>query len=322
MLRTYIILFLLFLSTVGSGQSSFLANHQPAYPSLYADSTIPHPNSKRIWLVAGAHTVVYAGSLLVLSEAWFKDYPRTGFHTFNDSGEWLQVDKVGHAWSAYNLAKYSTDLWRWTGLPRKKAAWIGTGSSLAYMTIIEALDATSEKWGWSWGDIAANITGTGMFLAQELGWKEQRIQFKFSAHIAEYDSSLQERTDDLFGTSVPEKLLKDYNAQTYWFSFNLKSFFRDSKLPPWLNLAVGYGADGMLGGFENKWEDEQGNEITRYDIPRVRQFYLAPDIDFTKIKTNSKTVRTLLNLLNAIKCPAPALMIDSKGKFRAYFIYF
>ena len=53
-----------------------------------------------------------------------------------------------------------------------------------------------------------------------------------------------------------ERMLKDYNGQTYWLSANLKSFFQGSNIPAWLNVAVGYGADGMFGGFENKWIDE------------------------------------------------------------------
>ena len=117
-------------------------------------------------------------------------------------------------------------------------------------------------------------------------------------------------------------MLKDYNAQTYWLSGNIKSFFPESSWPVWLNVAVGYGTDGMFGGFENKWEDDTGNDITRHDIPRKRQFYLAPDFDFTKIKTNSKLLKTTFTFLNAFKFPSPALMIDNKGKFKAYAIYF
>jgi hypothetical protein len=78
----------------------------------------------------------------------------------------------------------------------------------------------------------------------------------------------------------------------------------------------------MFGGFENKWLDQLGNEVERTSLPRKRQFYLAPDIDFTKIRTNKKWLRTFFSFLNAFKCPSPTLMIDSKGKFRAYFFYF
>ena len=96
----------------------------------------------------------------------------------------------------------------------------------------------------------------------------------------------------------------------------------DSKLPGWLNIAFGYGAEGMLGGFENKWTDKNNAVQTRYDIERNRQFYISPDIDFTRIKTNSKSLRTLFSVLNCIKVPAPALMINSKGKLKAYAVYF
>jgi hypothetical protein len=281
------------------------------------------PNKKRIALVTGINVAAYGGSLFILNRAWYKGEPRSSFHVFNDIREWLQVDKLGHGWTAYNAGRASTMLWEWAGLPHKKAVWIGGLSGFIYLTGIEFLDARSAKWGWSWGDIGANIIGSGLFMGQEFLWRDQRIQYKFSFHKKNYkEPMLEERADDLYGASLYERMLKDYNAQTYWFSFNLKSFMPQSNLPPWLNVSVGYGADGMFGGFENKWNGETGSEVTRHDIPRKRQFYLAPDIDFTKIKTRSKFLRTSFALLNAFKCPAPALMIDSKGKFKAYALYF
>jgi hypothetical protein len=278
---------------------------------------------KRQWFTTGIHAIGYGSSLIILNNAWYKDYAKTSFHTFSDSKEWLQMDKVGHAWAAYNAGKASSAMWQWAGLPHKKAIWIGSLSSTAYLTAIEFLDAHSAKWGWSWSDIGANLIGSGFFMGQEFLWKEQRIQFKFSFHKKNYSESiLEQRGDDLFGKNWYERMLKDYNAQTYWLGINLKSFLPKSKLPAWLNVAVGYGADGMYGGFDNKWIDQSGNEVTRFDIPRKRQFYLAPDIDFTKIKTNKKWVKTVFTFLNAFKCPAPALMMDSKGKLKAYAIYF
>jgi hypothetical protein len=278
---------------------------------------------KRQWIIGALNAAGYGGSLVLLNSAWYSQYDRTSFHTFNDNKEWLQTDKIGHAWAAYNTGKISAAMWRWAGLSQKKAALIGGLSGATYLTVVELLDGYSSNWGWSWGDMAANVAGSGLFIGQELAWKEQRIQFKFSFHVKKYnDPVLAQRGDDLFGKNWYERMLKDYNAQTYWLSANLKSFFKQGNLPPWLNISLGYGADGMFGGFENKWTDEQGNDITRYDIPRKRQFYLAPDIDFTKIKTNKKWLKTAFQFLNAFKCPAPALMIDSKGKMKAYILYF
>lgn len=297
------------------------------YSSFSQDSLQPKnptPNNKRILFVTGVHVVAYGGSLIILNNTWYKNYPHTSFHTFNDSKEWLQVDKVGHGWTAYNTGRLSAGMWRWAGLSQKTSAIIGGLSGTAYLTIIEFLDAHSLKWGWSWSDMAANLVGSGLFVSQELLWKEQRIQYKFSFHHKDYDDPvLDARADDLFGESWYERMLKDYNAQSYWLSVNLKSFFRQSKLPPWLNVSVGYGADGMFGGFQNVWIDgDPGSVVDRRDIPRIRQFYLAPDVDFTKIKTNKKWLRTVFFCLNAFKCPAPTLMIDSKGKVKGYALYF
>lgn len=278
---------------------------------------------KRIWLITGLNIAGYGGSLIALNNAWYKGYEKTSFHTFNDSKEWLQMDKVGHGWGAYNAARGSTAMWKWAGLSQNKAVWIGGLSSFAYLTTIEFFDARSAKWGWSWSDIGANIIGSGLFMGQEFLWNEQRLQFKFSFHSKNHnDPQLQNRADDLFGKVWLERMLKDYNAQTYWLSANLKSFFPESHLPAWLNVAIGYGADGMFGGFDNKWSDKAGNEISRFDVTRKRQIYLAPDIDFTKIKTKSKFLKTTFTVLNSFKFPSPSLMLDSKGKWKAYALYF
>lgn len=305
-------------------------SHIPAQsPVSDSSSTAPvtdtgaGPVKSRVWLVTGINVVGYGSTLALLNNAWYKNEARTSFHTFDDSREWLQMDKWGHAWTTFNAARASTALWEWTGLSHRKSVWLGSATSLLYMTGIEYLDAHSAKWGWSWSDMAANATGVGIYAAQALLWNEQRIQLKFSFHSNRYSSQqLEERADDLFGRSWYERMLKDYNAQTYWLSANLHSFLPESKLPAWLNIAVGYGASGMFGGFENKWTDGQNQAIDRGDIHRLRQFYLSPDIDFTRIPTKSKFLKTTFSILNAFKLPAPTFMIDSKGKAKGYLLYF
>ena len=268
-------------------------------------------------MVAGLTVAGYGGSFAFLSQAWYKDYPRTSFHTFNDNGEWLQMDKVGHAWTAYHTSRFTTNFWRWAGVSPTGSVLLGTGSSLLYMLSIEYLDGLSAEWGWSWGDAGADLFGAALFAGQEWAWNEQRIGLKFSAAPKRYsEPDLKKRADDLFGRSMQGKLLKDYNAQTYWLSSNLQSLFPQSNLPAWLNVSVGYGAEGMYGGFENLARDKQGNlTFDRRDIRRYRQWFLAPDVDLTKIKTKSKFLKSAFSALNVLKFPAPALEF-SNGSFK------
>lgn len=277
------------------------------------------PKNRQLWV--GAASAGFAvGSLIVLNEAWYKQYPRTSFQTFDDSREWLQMDKAGHVWTAYQVASGATRLWQWAGAPNKKAVLLGSTSGLGYMTIIEYLDARSKKWGWSWADVGANTTGMLLFAGQQLAWQEQKLQLKFSAVPRRYPLSLTDRADELFGGSMAERLLKDYNTQTYWLSANFNSIFKHDAFPAWLNIAVGYGASGLWGGFENRAVDGQGNVVfDRPDIKRQRQWYLAPDVDFTRIKTNRKGVKTLLTALNCLKFPAPGLEWTG-GKLKARWI--
>ncbi len=269
---------------------------------------------KRIKAITIGNIAGYGGAMIGLYSAWYKDYPQSSFHFFNDNNEWLQVDKVGHGWSAYMESRSSMELWRWAGLSRKKRIWVGGLSGAAYQTVIETLDGFSSEWGWSWGDFTANCLGSGLLISQELLWNEQRIQFKWSFHNNKYgEPMLNDRADSLYGKGILSRMLKDYNAQTYWLSVNLKSFFPKSNLPAWLNVAVGYGAEGMFGATQNIWKDKQGNQYNRTDIDRYRQWYIAPDIDLTKIKTNSKFLKSALYLLNVFKFPTPSIGFSKKG---------
>lgn len=272
-------------------------------------------NKKRLWIVAGGNAVLWTGSFIALNQAWYAGYPRSSFHFFNDNAEWNQMDKAGHVWTSYQVSRGSAEAWKWSGLNRNKSAIFGGLSGIMYQSIIEIQDGFSEEWGFSWGDFAANIGGAGIYLFQELGWKEQRIQVKLSYWPYDYPDGISDRRNQLFGQSPMERILKDYNSQTYWISANIASFFPDSGIPSWLNISLGYGADGMLGGYSNVWQNKEGTTFDYSAVKRVRKLYLSPDIDLTRIRTKSKLLRTLLFTLNMIKIPAPAIEL-SKGKLR------
>lgn len=294
-------------------------------------------NKKRFWVCTGTGTAVYSGVSVALWKAWYADYPRGKFRTFNDMPEWMGMDKAGHAFSAFIEANYVSQGARWTGLGRRKAMWVGVGVGMGLQATVEVMDGFSKEWGFSWGDIGFNTLGVGIFAAQELAWQEQRIIFKASGARPSYPTdpifsldgghptSLDERATELYGTSPFEVILKDYNALTVWASANVHSFMpnrKSSRLPPWLNIAVGYGAGNIYGGFKNEWETDTGINFSLDDAtyPRYRQFFISPDIDLTRIPTRHRWLKFTLGVLNWIKIPAPALEVNSLGetKFHAF----
>lgn len=281
---------------------------------------------KRALAVSGLAAASYSTAMYSLSNFWYSQYEQSAFHFYNDNGEWNQMDKAGHVWTTYAESMYMTGIYRWTGMKDKKAVWIGGLLGWSFQASIEVLDGFSERWGASPGDLIANTAGSALFISQELLWQEQKFQLKFSSHFNSYDEfdpAVKERVDNLYGTSYSEKLLKDYNAQTYWLSFNPFHLKKDSqsKFPKWLNVSLGYGANNIFGGFENTWENE-GQMFDRTFLPRERQYYLSLDIDWSKIKTRYKFVNVLIKSLNIFKFPAPALRINSNGDSRFHLIYF
>lgn len=302
----------------------FIVHDLPVAPGLRPTDPPESSDSLRgrrflIGSLSGGFTL---GSFLFLNKAWYSNYQQQGFHFFNDWGEWMQTDKMGHTLSTYAGCRVAGDLWQWAGLSRRKAAWVSAGSSMAYLTMVEMLDGFSEKWGFSTGDMLFNSAGAGLYLAQELGWEEQRVMVKLGYRGIRHDASYKLRTDDLFGTTGPERFLKDYNAQTLWLSANLRAFFPDSRLPPWLNLAVGHNARMMLGGRENRWVDASGRLVDRSDVERYRRLFLSLDVDLTRIPVRNRTVRTLFSVLNIVKVPAPAIEWDLRGRIRVHGLYF
>ncbi len=275
-------------------------------------------NPERAWLVGSAGTLIAGGTLIGLNELWYKDQPRTSFHLFDDLGDWKQMDKAGHAMTAYYMGRMGIRAMQWTGTERKKAIWIGGSYGFAYLTAIEVLDGFSAEWGFSLSDMAANAVGAALVIGQELHWGDQRMQLKFSVHHSPY----AQYRPNVLGSNGLERLLKDYNGQTYWLSVNGASWFKEKPqwLPVWLNLAVGYSADGMTGGSSNPAFDGQGNPMPTFD--RQRQVYLSFDVDLTRIKTRSKVLKTCFELVSFVKIPAPAIEFNQNGVVRGYWLYF
>jgi hypothetical protein len=292
-------------------------------------------NKKRFYVSVGAGVGLYGAFSVGLWQAWYKNTKLSPFHTFNDWNEWQQVDKMGHLYTAYNYSRWAYQGSRWTGMSRRPAAWTSAGVGLLLQTTTEVMDGYADKWGFSWGDMTFNVLGSGLFVAQELGWKEQRITLKVSSNPQHFPDillrgvghsgsiSTHDRDIELYGKGFAERFIKDYNAQVNWFSINMHAFAPTSKIPPWLNLAVGYGAGNMLAGTGYDWVGKDGltYSASPLDLPRYRQFFLSTDIELSRLPIKGRFWRMLIYGLHHIKLPGPALEYNTLGQLKFHWLY-
>ncbi len=321
------ILLLLFLV------SSF--DHAIAQSSPQSNATIDqiaidtlNKNRLKFITITGASTYTIGSVGLYFS--WYKDYPTSSFHFFNDFDEWHNVDKLGHTFSAYSQTDLIYKGFKWAGLNDDQSLLWSSASATLFQSTIEIMDGFSRQWGFSWTDFGANLMGSGLYVAQQKVWKEQKIRLKFSSHINSYEFAndlrgqnidLHSRANDLFGSGL-ESILKDYNAQTIWLSGNLNALFNTDRFPDWMNISVGYGAQNLYGGFDNVWFEDDGQKVDLRNQERYGQFYLSLDADLSKIHTSSKFFRTLLDVLNVLKMPFSALEINTLGELKFKIIHF
>lgn len=272
-------------------------------------------NRNVLYKTIAFESAYFTGAMLILQNTWYKDREIVPFHFYNDNKGYMQVDKFGHAFGAYAESYIGYKSLLNAGFSKTKALIFGGTLGFVLQAPIEIMDGIHEGWGFSWGDMAANAIGSGLVIGQELIFSEQLIKYKFSY----WESSYSRISNGFWGTSTLSRLLKDYNGHTYWFSMPIGKLVANNRIPPWLNIAVGYGANGMFGEYENI-SSYNGVEIP--ETIRYRQYLISLDIDWTKIETRSKYLKIFFQGLTFVKLPFPALEFNSKGKFVGYWMYY
>lgn len=300
------LLLLLFLSIISPSGASAPPD------SLNAGTVINRP-----MLAAAIATPasIYVGGISFLSFIWYRDKERVPFHFYNDNAGYLQMDKMGHAYAAYFESYFCYQWLRKAGVSKNKALLFGGTAGIILQTPIEIFDGLYQGWGFSWGDMVANAAGSALLIGQELLFDEQVVRYKFSFSKSEYF----DQANGYLGKNVFESFFYDYNSHTHWFSVNANRIIQQDWLPPWVNISAGYSANGMFGEFSNR---SYYRGVRLPEVDRTRQFLLSLDIDWEKIPTHSRFLKTVFKGLNFVKLPFPALEVNSNGAFRAYWFYF
>lgn len=263
-------------------------------------------NKKRFIGVNSIVISAWSGSMIGLSQIWYKDIPKSNFHTFNDSKNWLQMDKAGHFYASYKINELTSSMVQWSGASNNTALWIGTATSVGYQTTFELFDGYSQEWGFSWSDVLANTLGSASYLGQQIAWNEERIIPKFSFA----PTIFAKERPTILGGNYSESLLKDYNGQTYWLSFSPGTFLKNSKIPKWACISLGYSAHEKLVGDQGYYI----SPMTGKEYFEKRELLLSLDIDFSRLPIKRKWLKVLVRQLNYLKVPFPSIMIRD-GKF-------
>jgi len=271
-------------------------------------------NNQKLKILLITEGVTYTATLLGLNSLWYKDYPRSSFHWINDNKEWLQMDKMGHMASSYYMGVAGIKAYQWAGVSKKESIWYGGLSGSFFLTAVEILDGFSAEWGASTGDLAANTLGSALCISQALYWNEQKILLKYSYHPSQW----AKQNPKQLGETHLQRALKDYNGQTYWLSFNIKSLFKLKKecFPNWLSVSVGYSGNKMTTPYQ-EYSKPNGN----WSPQRTRQYFMSFDIDLNKIRTKNKTLNSVLHTFGFLKFPAPTVELK-KGKMYFHPIYY
>ena len=255
-------------------------------------------------------------SLVGINEVWYKNYARSDFHFFDDLKEWNGMDKIGHACTSYQLNKISHSLFEKNNI--KKPLLKSSVYTFGYMLGVELLDGYSTEWGFSIYDVIGNGLGTILYTLQERKFKNQPFEIKFSSHKSTYASC----RPSLLGENRLQQILKDYNGQTYWLTFNYNELWNKRiKLFDYIDFAFGYSIDGFTGGHNNPEISSCNCVISDCNnLKRTSQFIFSVDLNTSKIKNKHPILGKFLLPFDIVKIPFPAFILNNSKNFKL--IYF
>lgn len=302
---------LLLLLVHRTGQAQWLLmpsdSNRARMGTLYQSTAGPQ---RRLPLVVGGYAVGYGTLYAWLAASWYKG-PRVPLHWFNDLPEWQQLDKAGHFWGAFHESQGAVDMLRWAGMSEKKAIWYGAFVGFALQSPIEYFDGRDPAYGASAGDLGANLLGSLGVLSQQLAWHEVRFTPKVSFRLTGY----ARQRPTVLGRTVAERLLKDYNGQTYWLCTDLGAFLKPSKRwPRWLQPALGYGGQEMV--------YNEPDASAAFGLRPYRRYYLSLDVDLRRIPTRHAWLRRVFYAASIVHLPAPALEWNARRGWHGHPFYY
>jgi hypothetical protein len=209
------------------------------------------PSGPALWKAGISLGIVgstYAAGWVFVSAAFWEHQHGAGFR-FRDEGAFGLhtyaggADKLGHLYANYLTTRLYADVLTWGGFSRTLSVLSSTLLTMSFFSAVEIKDGYTAKYGFSVGDMLANVAGEGAALALMLA---PRLDDSFSLKLLYYPSrDFRHAVASDGAVNMPE----DYSGQTYLLSFHLAA------LPPakrggflealrYLDLSLGYATRG------------------------------------------------------------------------------
>ena len=264
------------------------------------------PKMAKVWRITAICVLIWALLLLLLSFIWYKGIFKGHFTFFDDSGEWVQMDKMGHFFASFQVSRWFIQILKWQNIDSEKARKIGVWGGVLFVSPIELLDGFALDYGFSWSDILANVAGSFFLWLQYSVFSRIHFMPKFSFSVSPFAVMRKE----MLGSFFLSQLIKDYNGQTYWISFSPNVFLKQAIFPKWLHLSFGYGGENLLGGHDNIWQNKESTfDFTH--LVRIREFYVSLDLDFQYLEGSNYLKKALKLSSSCLKFPFPSVGFDT-----------
>lgn len=260
-------------------------------------------NPVNLSIVGGTYLGAFVFLHIYQHNAWWSNQ-RGGFHFEEDWVSALQSDKAGHAFGGYITSYIMSEGLMSSGFSWDAATLWGSIFGLAYQTYVEDNDGFAREWGFSPSDWYFDAIGPLFFLAQHHVPALQNITPKWQYIPSKWLNEPQ--------IVRPSTFIDDYNSSTFWWSLNVFNILPE-KLKgywlPWLNIAVGYGADAVDA---NKDPNQPPDQLSR------RRYIIGLDYNLIRLLPDGGSFwNWFRQSLDFIKFPSPAIEFTSSGtKFR------
>lgn len=248
-------------------------------------------------------TAAAAGNLALyqyFKRAWWNGQPaRHMWVNWEQREPFREMDKFGHAYGGYHLARIGGELLDGACVSRGKAVWWSAAYAAAFQLQIEMWDGKQAEYGFSPLDLAANTAGAGYAVAQHYVPALRSVKPTIS-----YSRTLASKR---YGRAQGSELrpTTDYSGQTYWLSFDVDAMLPDGAARWW---------PGFIRG-------SVGHSITDYVDPNTgrgvwgrREIVLSLDIDPEKLPGQNRIWRQVKHELSYYHFPAPALVLTPDAK--------